>query len=442
MASSFNRKSSSSASRAPKPTYRRASAKSRTSSGVPASFRARKASALSTGVGASGSKRPSASVGRVSAMGSKRTSSISGVKGAVPRNAASARKPSVVKGVSRKSTADKTVSRKTVSPKGISPKITRPAVKPSRSAASGKTVVSAPRHLLLGAFAAVAGALSGFIKKLDIPKPSRAALAIGAGALIALAVTAVVVVNSALFAATDIQVKGSAHLEQQAAQALVEVPDGTTLLNVDEGAILEQLAASPWVKDVEIERVWPHTLVITPVERQVKAIAYITADEIAWAIGEDGMWIAPVTLLVAVDAEGNEVEVGEDGSAPEGATLLSGQDAALRVAQDAGCLLLTDVPSDVSPKSGESVSSKVVLAGLDYANGFSPEFVSQIKSLSVASVEAISANLTSGIEVSLGAPENITEKERVVTKLLSQETGVTFINVREPGAYTFRSAPQ
>ena len=176
------------------------------------------------------------------------------------------------------------------------------------------------------------------------------------------------------------------------------------------------------VKDVSIERSWPHTLIITPVERQMKAMAYITADEIAWAIGEDGTWIAPVTLLAAVDAEGNEVEVGEDGSVPEGCTLLSGQDAALRVAQESGCLLLTDVPSDVSPKSGEGVSAKVVLAGLEYANGFSPEFVSQIKSLSVASVEAISANLTSGVEVSLGAPDNIVEKERVVTKLLSQET--------------------
>ena len=136
------------------------------------------------------------------------------------------------------------------------------------------------------------------------------------------------------------------------------------------------------------------------------------------------------------------MEVDEDGSVPVGATLLSSQEAALRVAQDSGALLLTDVPSDISPKSGERVNSDVVLAGLEYANGFSSEFVAQIKSLSVSSVEAISAYLISGVEVSLGAPDNITEKERVVTKLLSQETGVSFINVREPGAYTFRSAPQ
>lgn len=329
--------------------------------------------------------------------------------------------------------------------KASTPKVKVPSAKlPVGNPSVAGRAPGAPAFVrpIAAAFSSLAAFVSGLASKLNIPKPSRATLFVGAGTVVVLALAAVLLVNSALLAATDIQVRGSAHVDQQTASALVDVPEGTTLLNVDEGSILEQLQASPWVKDVSVERSWPHTLIITPVERQMKAMAYITADEIAWAIGEDGTWIAPVTLLAAVDAEGNEVEVGEDGSVPEGCTLLSGQDAALRVAQESGCLLLTDVPSDVSPKSGEGVSAKVVLAGLEYANGFSPEFVSQIKSLSVASIEAISANLTSGVEVSLGAPDNIVEKERVVTKLLSQVTGVTFINVREPGAYTFRSAPQ
>ncbi len=313
-----------------------------------------------------------------------------------------------------------------------------PKVKPQASGGVLKRALSP----LAGVASAIGSFFSSLASRLNIPTPSRSVVFVAAGGFIAVILLAVVIANSSLLAATEVRVMGSDHMDQATAEALVDVPDGTTLLNVDEDAILEQLQASPWIKDIEIERVWPHTLVITPVERKMSAIAYVTADEVAWAIGDDGTWIAPVTLLAAVDAEGNEVEVGEDGSVPEGATLLSGQDAALRVAQDAGCLLLTDVPSDVSPKSGESVNSKVVLAGLEYANGFSPEFVAQIKSMSVASVEAISANLLSGVEVSLGAPDNIVEKERVVTKLLAEQTGVTYINVREPGAYTFRSAPQ
>ena len=46
-----------------------------------------------------------------------------------------------------------------------------------------------------------------------------------------------------------------------------------------------------------------------------------------------------------------------------------------------------------------------------------------------------------GIEVSLGDSDDIAKKERVVTKLLSQVEGVTYINVRSPGNYTFRNAP-
>lgn len=139
-------------------------------------------------------------------------------------------------------------------------------------------------------------------------------------------------------------------------RALIEVPEGTTMFNVDEKAIYDSLKAIPWVKGVDVKREWPHTLVVTPVERKMRAIAFITADEVAWAIGEDGTWIAPLSLVVAVDAEGNEVALNDDGSVPEGAAQLPAFEAALRIAQDSGSLLLTDVPSDISPK-GESRST-------------------------------------------------------------------------------------
>lgn len=502
MASSFNPKSNSSASRAPKPTYRRASAARSASApkqAGPAGSRRSAASSRAAVGGASkpavkpaakptvrsgskpaarsgskpavrpaarpgaGANRPSvrkqglaSGGGRQKAMphGTRPVASPAAVRAAAQRAAGPAGAPSPSGGVKipkakmpggakRMSAGGVTLPPNAKGlPKGGSKplrvKTGAPKVKPQASGGVLKRALSP----LAGVASAIGSFFSSLASRLNIPTPSRSVVFVAAGGFIAVILLAVVIANSSLLAATEVRVMGSDHMDQATAEALVDVPDGTTLLNVDEDAILEQLQASPWIKDIEIERAWPHTLVITPVERKMSAIAYVTADEVAWAIGDDGTWIAPVTLLAAVDAEGNEVEVGEDGSVPEGATLLSGQDAALRVAQDAGCLLLTDVPSDVSPKSGESVNSKVVLAGLEYANGFSPEFVAQIKSMSVASVEAISANLLSGVEVSLGAPDNIVEKERVVTKLLAEQTGVTYINVREPGAYTFRSAPQ
>ena len=363
--------------------------------------------------------------------------------------------------------------------------------------------------------------------KIKMPSLSRARLALAGVVAVAamLALVALVVVNSGLFAATDIRIVGSEHVAQDAAEQLINLPEGTTLLNVNEERIGDALKQNPWVSGVEVKREYPHTLVITPRERAVAAIMYVAADDIAWAIGDDGCWIAPLSLAVTVDESGSIVESGivtteasekaegdaaatdgssgdeasqggadsassdaddaadddadGDGSAhsvrtddasdaagsegtdastepagdtadgqdatevgSDGTRALSGVDAAEALAKHFGALLLTDVSSDVSPASGREVQSSVILAGMEYAEKFSSDFKAQIKYLSVPSEEAIAANLVSGVEVALGAPDDIAVKERVVTALLSQQAGVTYIDVRTPNAYTFRSVPQ
>ena len=298
---------------------------------------------------------------------------------------------------------------------------------------------------------------------------------------------------------------GSAHVSQHTVEQLAQIPEGTTLLNVNAEKITESLESNPWIEGVDIERQFPNTLVITPHERTIAAIAYITADDIAWAISDDGMWIAPISLAVTVDAEGNVVGSGAGNPAPvdendtaahtdepssdaavdgdegsdaagdatdkgatdddqssddadtadaagegddaaqqtsqDGSQQLSGLDAALALARQNGVLLFADVAADVDPSSNQPVTSEVMLAGIDYANGFSDEFIAQIQYLSLPSVEAITAYLTSGVEVALGAPDDIQNKELIVTRLLEQEQGVTYINVRTPDSYSFRSAP-
>ncbi len=254
-------------------------------------------------------------------------------------------------------------------------------------------------------------------------------------ALAVLAVVAVVVINSGLFAATDIQIQGSEHVTKHDAIQLIDLPENTSLFNVNPDQITEGLKQNPWVSGVDVQRQFPHTLIITPTERKVIAIAYISSDDLAWAIGDDDTWIAPLSTSVDVDDQGNVITTGE------GANTLNGIDAALALAKHYGAVLLTDVSADVAPVSGQAVNSKAVKAGLDYVRGFSSEFLGQVKDISTPSVEAISANLDNGIEVSLGDSDDIAKKERIVTKLLSQVEGVTYINVRSPGNYTFRNAP-
>ena len=109
------------------------------------------------------------------------------------------------------------------------------------------------------------------------------------------------------------------------------------------------------------------------------------------------------------------------------------------MAQQLNAVLLTNMGTDVSPLSGSKVKGEGLAAALKYIAGFSPDFLAQVKSFSVPSVQALACNLDNGVEVSLGDADDIQKKERIVTKLLEEQKGVTYINVRTPDAYTYRS---
>lgn len=416
MASSSDRKLNSSASRASKPTFRRAGGRS----GAPAKpQRNTVAHSKSVGharqtsrsvVGSQLGNRPAAkkssrpSVTSKPVMGAKPARPMATPK---PSTGTKAARPSRTLGASkpRSLTSVPATAKKPSGKKGVNPLSSLRAMANKTSDAA--SVVTGKGKIVGGVLAVLA----------------------------VLVVVAIVVINSGLFTATDIQIQGSEHVTKHDAIQLIDLPEGTSLFNVDPDQITEDLKQNPWVSGVDVQRQFPHTLIITPMERKVIAIAYISSDDLAWAIGDDDTWIAPLSTSVEVDDQGNVITTGQ------GSNTLTGIDAALALAKHYGAVLLTDVSADVAPVSGQAVSSKAVKAGLDYVRGFSNEFLGQVKDISTPSVEAISANLNNGIEVSLGDSNDIVKKERVVTKLLSQVEGVTYINVRSPGNYTFRNAP-
>lgn len=427
MASSSDRKLNSSASRASKPTFRRAGGRS----GAPSQPQRK-------------SVMPSKPAGSVRPVKRPVVGSQLGGRPVAKKTTRPASRPSVT---SKPATGVRPSSMTT-------PKSARPVATPKSSLGAkathvGHTLGGAKPRSLTSVLAAKATSVKkgiNLLPSLDAmaSKTSDAASAVkGKGKIVGgilaavavLAVVAIVVINSGLFAATDIQIQGSEHVTKHDAIQLIDLPENTSLFNVNPDQITEDLKQNPWVSGVDVQRQFPHTLIITPTERKVIAIAYISSDDLAWAIGDDDTWIAPLSTSVDVDDQGNVAASGE------GSNTLTGIDAALALAKHYGAVLLTDVSADVAPVSGQAVSSKAVKAGLDYVRGFSSEFLGQVKDISTPSVEAISANLDNGVEVSLGDSDDIAKKERIVTKLLSQVEGVTYINVRSPGNYTFRNAP-
>ena len=428
MASSSDRKLNSSASRASKPTFRRAGGRS----GAPSQPQRK-------------SVMPSKPAGSVRPAKRPVAGSQLGGRPVAKKTTRPSSRPSVA---SKPATGIKP-SRSVAAPKSTRPVATPKSSLGAKASHAGHTLGGAKSRSLTSELAAKATSVKKGINPLSslgamVSKTSDAASAVkGKGKIVGgilaavavLAVVAIVVINSGLFAATDIQIQGSEHVTKHDAIQLIDLPENTSLFNVNPDQITEDLKQNPWVSGVDVQRQFPHTLIITPTERKVIAIAYISSDDLAWAIGDDDTWIAPLSTSVDVDDQGNVAASGE------GSNTLTGIDAALALAKHYGAVLLTDVSADVAPVSGQAVSSKAVKAGLDYVRGFSSEFLGQVKDISTPSVEAISANLDNGVEVSLGDSDDIAKKERIVTKLLSQVEGVTYINVRSPGNYTFRNAP-
>lgn len=562
MALSSKRKSSSSASNASKPTFRRAStagsSKARAKAPSPSSRPASRASKQPV------SKR-SGSTGGGFARGASAPRMGAGGKGGVARPRAQAGSPSAAPraraaGKQKVSVKPQAAARQA----GASRLAPKPAVNASSRSAAGRKPLRQPaaaspasRSKLgasgasrlkpspkpsgtakRGAVRASSGAgegragLASVLGRIKLPAvaiPGRI-VAVVAAVLLVLVVGGVVVTNSPIFSVTEVVVNGSEHVTQDTVERLVDVPEGSTLFNYDASAIEASLKQNPWVESVQIERTFPHTITITPVEYKVAAIAYITSSDVAWAIDASGTWIAPISLSVTVDAEGNVVSgtagtqaslqqgsdgsadasassdgaggdaassdstdgdasssgdgadasgassdsdaagdaeggsstdsdtasadggsgsdaasadnaSSSDGSAADGTQALTGLNAALALARQDGAVLFTDIASDVEPSEGSKVSSDVITAGLEYVSGFSSDFLAQIDYLSLESVDAISVFLSNGIEVALGEPADVSLKERVVTGLLDQVQGITYIDVRNPERPTYRSAP-
>ena len=256
------------------------------------------------------------------------------------------------------------------------------------------------------------GPLSG------LPVP---ALAAGAIALLAVCCLLVLLVLSQLpvFTISSIEADDTEHITAESIAKLASVESGTTLLNVDAERIAENVRRNPWAGDVAISRVFPDKLCISVTERKIGALVLMGSGDVAWYLSEDGTWIEPASL----SQEGEE----------------SVTDAAIRKADEVGCLLVTDVPSSVEPKAAESATDSCMQAVTDYLEGFSRDFRDEISSFSAPSTEAISITLDNGVEVSLGSATDVATKEQAITRILEENPNqVTFIDVRDVSSPSFR----
>ena len=234
-----------------------------------------------------------------------------------------------------------------------------------------------------------------------------------------LGVAFLVLSNTSTFQITSIDAVASDHVSADDIQKLAKVEEGTTLLNVDTNAITQNLMKTPWVESVSVEREFPDKLKISVTERTVEAVVVMSSRSVAWYLGEGEVWLEPVNLDVS------------DGQ--------SADDVALEKATSVDAILITGVPATVDPVAGSKATDDVIVAIRSYLDGFSSDFASQIVSFTAPSEASISCVLSSGVEVSLGSPSDISSKEEVVKSLLAEYPDeLTYINVRVPSSPSYR----
>ena len=233
---------------------------------------------------------------------------------------------------------------------------------------------------------------------------------------------------SPLFKITSISVSGAdEHVSDAQVTELAAVPAGATLFNYDESGVTDRLLANPWIQSVTLTRSLPNTLAVNVVERQVGAIVMLSNSTTAWRLSTDGVWIEQVQLT----------EVTADNGA-------DGYDVQAKAAASSeGVVYVSDVSATLEPEPGAKCEDEALLGVIEYMNSFSSQLRDQIVSATASSKESIAVVLTSGITVSLGAPDDIALKEETVLGILSKYSGqVSYINVRVPSKPTYRAVSE
>lgn len=233
----------------------------------------------------------------------------------------------------------------------------------------------------------------------------------------------VLVVHSPLFEIQSINANPTEHITSEEISSLAAVPAGSTLFGYDRQGIEERLLSNPWVAAVGLVRELPHTLVITVEERDAAAVVMLSNGTEAWLVATDGYWIEPIVLL--------EATADNDVASPV--------EQARTYAESNGLVYVSGISALIKPLAGTRCEDAGVLGVMGYLDTFTGALRGLIKAAKAPSAESISIVLTNGIEVSLGTPEDIVLKERVIMGLLEMYVGqMTYINVRTPTSPVWR----
>ena len=241
--------------------------------------------------------------------------------------------------------------------------------------------------------------------------------------LAAVAAAAIVAFCTPVFKIESVEIEGADHLSDSDLEALVTVPEGATLFNVDEAGIIASLQRDAWVEEVHIERRLPSTLAIVVTERKIAAVVDVTTEQYLsiqpWAIAADRIW------LMAIPSQDSDV----------------GQTLSPTIYEDLDAVLhITGVPVGLKPEIGVACTDPNVNNALAIIDGMTTSLADQVKTVDATDAASTLLTLDNGVEIAFGDATDIRDKERVALQIMEEHPGkVAYINVRVVDRPTWRA---
>ena len=199
----------------------------------------------------------------------------------------------------------------------------------------------------------------------------------------------------------QVEVSGNKHLSNAAVLKLAAIPPDATLMRFDSGAAETRLMRNPWVASATVTRRLPGVATVAVDERTAAAVIDAGGTNL-WLVDGDGVWLGKLTSK-----------------------------------DSTGLVTVRDIEA-LKPKAGERTKSAEVRNALAVIRGLSPEMKEQLKTISAPTIDKTALITKSDIQIMVGSAEDIAKKDRVARKILEEERGAVYVNVRVVDRATWR----